>query len=119
MDDHPGVSTPWDDPRTGQRNALVKVTRQFGLRAWLIAKHRLSAAIVYLKNIVWGFHFIVKVNSARRSGANAGPGMRAPASGDGQGAGTPVVSGPVYNTVVNDPSSRTTVAGATRSAAPR
>jgi hypothetical protein len=102
MDDHPGISPPWKDPRTGERDALVGVTRRFGLRAWLIARNRVSAAIVYLKNISWGLDFGVKVDSAKRKADNTGPGMVAATSGDGRGSANPTLNGTVYNALVKD-----------------
>ena len=122
MDDHPFHHVAWNDPRTGEQNALIGTTRRFALAAWLIARHRTQQTIMFLKNIVWSLNYVVSVNSAARTAANTGPGMTAPASGNGQGGTTPVLSGTIYNTALNDPSNqaRTPVAGSapSRSAAP-
>ncbi|HEY2116825.1 MAG TPA: DUF4157 domain-containing protein, partial [Candidatus Angelobacter sp.] len=111
-DDHPGSHASWADPRTGAPNSLVSMIRRFTLTTWLIARHRARQTILYLKNINWGINFVVTVNSAARTAANAGPGMTPPAIGNGQGGNTPRLSGPVYNTVLNDPSNRVLTAGA-------
>jgi len=116
MDDHPGHHAAWNDPRTGATNTLIRVTRRFALAAWLIARHRTRQTIAYLKNIVWSLNFIVNINSAARTAANAGAGMTAPATGDGQGGTAPMLSGPIYNTVVNDPSNRSLTAGGSHAA---
>ena len=120
MDDHPFHHASWDDPRTGERNALITTTRRFALAAWLIARHRTQQTIMFLKNIVWSLSYVVNVNSAARAATNAGPGMTPPATGDGQGGTTPVLSGTIYNTVLNDPSNhaRTPIAGSTSARAP-
>lgn len=122
MDDHPFHHAAWNDPRTGERNALIGTTRRFALAAWLIARHRTQQTIMFLKNIVWSLNYVVTANSAARTAANTGAGMTAPASGNGQGGTTPVLSGTIYNTALNDPSNqvRTPVAGSApaRSSAP-
>src|SRR6476661_4023193 len=120
MDDHPFHHAAWNDPRTGEENALIGTTRRFALAAWLIARHRTQQTIMFLKNIVWSLNYVVSVNSAARTAANTGPGMTAPASGDGQGGTTPVLGGTIYNTVLNDPSNqtRTPVAGSAPSRSP-
>lgn len=118
MVDFPGHHASWNDPRTGEQNSLIRITRRFALTAWLIARHRTRQAIIFLKNVAWGFNFIVNVNSVARTAANAGAGMTAPATGDGRGAINPVLGGPIYNTVVNDASNRSLTAGSsTRSEA--
>jgi hypothetical protein len=118
MSDHPAHGVPWKDPRTGELNALVKTSRRFGLKTWLIARNRVSQAIVYLKHISWGLNYIVDVDSAARTAKNSGPGMVAPASGNGQGGSTPVLKDPIYNTLVNDASNATVTARAPAPAAP-
>src|SRR5215467_2580321 len=120
MDDHPFHHVSWDDPRTGERNALIRTTRRFALAAWLIARHRTQQTIVFLKNIAWSLNYVVNVNSAARTATNAGPGMTPPATGDGQGGTTPVLGGTIFNTPLNDPSNRTRtpVAGSTSARTP-
>src|SRR5262249_11044956 len=74
-------------------------------------------AIVYLKNTIWGLDFTVNVNGT--TATNAGAGMAAPSTSDGQGSGTPVLSGQTYNEVLNNPSNRTlTATGSTPARAP-
>src|SRR5262249_33347894 len=46
MSDTPWHRAPWNDPRTGEVNALVRTTRHFRLKAWLVARHRVRQAIV-------------------------------------------------------------------------
>src|SRR5262249_33601594 len=94
MSDTPWHRAPWNDPRTGEVNALVRTTRHFRLKAWLVARHRVRQAIVYLKNTLWGLDFTVNVNGT--TATNAGAGMVSPSTGDGQGSGTPVLSGAPY-----------------------
>jgi hypothetical protein len=118
MSDHPVHGVPWKDPRTGELNALVKTSRRFGLKTWLIARNRLSQAIVYLKHISWGLNYIVDADSAARTAKNSGPGMVAPTSGNGQGGSTPVLKDPIYNTLVNDAANATVTARAPARAAP-
>jgi hypothetical protein len=108
MTDSPSVSLSWNDPRTGESNSLLGVTRQLSVRTWLIARNRVNAAIVYLKNVAWGIKFKVNVDSARRTGTNTGPGMVAPATGTGKGSGDPSFSDTVYNNLVKDPGNRET-----------
>jgi hypothetical protein len=108
MKDSPSVSLSWNDPRTGERSGLVGVTRRLGLRAWLIARNRVNAAIIYLKNVAWGLNFNVQVDSAHRTGTNTGPGMVAPAIGTGKGGGEPSFADTVYNSLVKDPANRDT-----------
>jgi hypothetical protein len=97
MSDQPNLSASWHDPRTGEQNSLVRITRRFGLAAWLVARHRVRRTILFLKNIAWGFNFIINVNGARRTAANSGPGMAAPVTGEGQGGVSPKLSGSIYN----------------------
>src|SRR5262249_19351806 len=116
MSDTPWHRAPWNDPRTGEVNALVRTTRHFRLKAWLVARHRVRQAIVYLKNSLWGLDFTVNVNGT--TATNAGAGMVSPSTGDGQGSGTPVLSGATYNDVLNNPPNRTlTATGAARAPA--
>ncbi|MCU1255835.1 MAG: hypothetical protein JWM83_2134, partial [Candidatus Angelobacter sp.] len=117
MNDTPWHRAPWNDPRTGEVNALVRTTRHFRLKAWLVVRHRVRQAIVYLKNAAWGLDFTVNVRGT--TAANAGPGMVAPSVNDGQGSTAPVLSGPVYNAVMNDPANRTLTAAGAASAVPR
>jgi phage-related protein len=117
MSDTPWHRAPWNDPRTGEVNALVRTTRHFRLKAWLVARHRVRQAMVYLRNVIWGLDFTVNVNGT--TATNAGPGMVAPAMNDGQGSSTPVLGGATYNEVLNNPSNRTlTATGATPARAP-
>jgi phage-related protein len=120
MDDQPDFHAPWDDPRTGGINALKTITRRFALTAWLIARHRTRLTIQFLKNIAWGFNFIVNVHSAARTAANVGPGMTVQATRDGQGGATPKLDGPVYNSAFASSSPVFTATGSapSRSAAP-
>ena len=97
MSDQPDLHASWHDPRTGEQNALVRITRRFGLAAWLVARHRVRRTSIFLKNIAWGFNFIINVNSARRTATNAGPGMPAPVTGQGQGGVSPRLDGQIYN----------------------
>ncbi|HEX3092725.1 MAG TPA: DUF4157 domain-containing protein, partial [Candidatus Angelobacter sp.] len=108
MNDTPWHRAPWNDPRTGEVNALVRTARHFRLKAWLVARHRVRQAIIYLKNVVWGLDFDVNVRG--NTAVNAGPGMVAPAISDGQGSATTVLSGQTYNDVLNNPSNRTLTA---------
>src|SRR5437016_8912847 len=97
MDDQPDLHASWRDPRTGEQNTLVRITRRFALAAWLVARHRVRRTIIFLKNIAWGCNFVINVNSASRTAANSGPGMPAPATGDGQGGVSPRLDGQIYN----------------------
>ncbi|MGZ4843622.1 MAG: eCIS core domain-containing protein [Candidatus Angelobacter sp.] len=99
MSDIPWHRLTWNDPRTGEANALVRTTRILRLKAWLAVRNRVSQAIVYLKNVAWGLDFDVNVKG--HTATNAGAGMVNPAIGDGQGGLTPKLSGQVYNDVFN------------------
>ena len=120
MSDIPWHRVPWDDPRTGEANALVRTVRILRLKAWLAVRNRVNQAIVYLKNTVWGLDFDVTVKN--RAATNAGPGMVAPATNDGQGGLTPKLDGQTYNAVFTGSSNPTlTATGAappSRSSAP-
>jgi len=116
MEDHPHLVAAWDDPRTAERNALVHVTWRLKLHSWLIATNRLTNAMKFLRNFVWGIDFSVNVNSPRRTAENVGPGMTGPSSSDGQGSGKPVFDRPLYNTKLNEGSTLTPIKGAGASA---
>lgn len=115
MSDQPDIWASWNDPRTGERNSLTRIIRRFGLVSWLVARHRVRRTIIFLKNIAWGFHFIINANSRARTASNAGPGMQAPVTGNGQGSVSPRLSGPIYNTAL----ASATPIFAARGAAPR
>ncbi|HEX4604055.1 MAG TPA: DUF4157 domain-containing protein [Candidatus Angelobacter sp.] len=108
MSDIPWHRVPWDDPRTGEVNALLRTVRVLRLKAWLAVRNRVSQAIVYLKNTAWGLDFDVTVKN--RTATNAGPGMVAPATNDGQGGLTPKLDGQTYNAVFNGSSNPTLAA---------
>ncbi|HZI55928.1 MAG TPA: DUF4157 domain-containing protein, partial [Verrucomicrobiae bacterium] len=94
------TDAPWHDAfwwNPGPPNTLVQTTRRMAFKAWLIARHRLTSAIVYLKNVVWGFDFVVNVDDSRTP-SNAGAGVTAPTSNNGQGGGTTILGGTVCNT---------------------
>src|SRR5205814_9458643 len=116
MDDQPDLHASWRDPRTGEQNSLVRITRRFALAAWLVARHRVRRTIIFLKNIAWGFNFVINVNSASRTVANSGPGMPAPATGDGQGGVSPRLDGQIYNAALAGATHSFAVRGATPSA---
>ena len=99
MDDTPGYTVAWDDPRVANPNSLQKYKRSFSFGAWLIAK-RNSGEIIHLKNIQWGFNFIVNVDKTKAIGArasNAGAGMNAITSSNGKGTQDPVLTAPIAN----------------------
>ena len=108
MSDIPWHRIPWNDPRTGEVNALVRTVRILRLKAWLAVRNRVSQAIVYLKNTVWGLDFDVTVKG--HTATNAGAGMVAPATNDGQGGLTPKLDGQTYNAVFNGSSNPTLTA---------
>lgn len=99
MDDTPGYTVAWDDPRVANPNSLQKYKRSFSFGAWLIAK-RNSGEIVHLKNIQWGFDFIVNIDKTKAVGgraSNVGTGMNAIASSNGKGTLNPVLTAPIAN----------------------
>jgi hypothetical protein len=108
MSDIPWHRIPWNDPRTGEVNALVRTVRTLRLKAWLAVRNRVNQTIVYLKNTVWGLDFDVTVNG--HTATNAGAGMVAPATNDGQGGLTPKLDGQTYNAVFNGSSNPTLTA---------
>jgi hypothetical protein len=116
MSDIPWHRLTWNDPRMGEADALVRTTRLLRLKAWLAVRNRVSQAIVYLKNVAWGFDFDINVTGHKAT--NAGAGMVNPAVGDGQGALAPKVSGQVYNDVFNGSSNPVTTATAAATARP-
>jgi phage-related protein len=116
MSDIPWHRLTWNDPRTGEANALLRTTRILRLKAWLAVRNRVSQAIVYLKNAAWGFDFDINVNGHKAT--NAGAGMVNAAIGDGQGALAPKLSGQVYNDVFNGSSNPVNTATGAATARP-
>ena len=117
MIDHPWHVAEWTDPRTSLPDSLVRSSRRLTLVAWLVAKNQTTNVTVFLKNVRWEINFTVNVDRSRPVGSratNAGPGMSAPIVGEGQGGFTPVLSGAIYNTVVNRPA-RVSARGGTES----
>lgn len=99
MDDTPGYTVAWDDPRVTNPNSLQKYKRSFSFGAWLIAK-RNSGEIIHLKNIQWAFNFIVNVDKTKAvggRGSNTGAGMNAITSSNGKGTQDPVLTAPIAN----------------------
>jgi phage-related protein len=99
MSDAPYHQAMWFDP--GRPNTLTSTIRRITFKTWLIARQRVSRAIVYLKNISWGVNFVVNVTDtgSALSAVNAADGMSAPVIGNGQGSATPVLDGPIANDV--------------------
>ena len=99
MYDAPAHTVGWNDRRVVNPNSLEKYTRKETFDAWLIAR-RNTGEIQYLKNIQWGFDFLVNVDKTKAVGSratNAGAGMDAITTGNGKGTGTPVLTAPVAN----------------------
>lgn len=97
MSDAPLHQAFWYDP--GPPNRLANTIRRVAFKTWLIARNRATRAIVYLKNITWGIDFAVNLDSELKP-TNVGAGMTSPTPGDGQGSGTPVLTGPIANDAV-------------------
>jgi uncharacterized protein DUF4157 len=100
MSDAPDHSANWDDPRIANPNTLMKTTRENTFVAWLIARHRTTGDIVYLRNISWGIDFLVNVDKTKPVGSrasNAGTGMRSPSTGNGKGGSNPNLNAPIAN----------------------
>ncbi|MDH3976493.1 MAG: DUF4157 domain-containing protein [Deltaproteobacteria bacterium] len=100
MNDTPGHRPPWNDPRVTNPNSLERYERNFNVVAWFIARRRTDAQIRHLKNVNWGFNFIVDVDKTKPVGSratNSGSGMDGISTGNGKGPLTPKLSGTISN----------------------